>query len=77
MGVHIGATFRIPLNRPCAAAMRPYVKLLWCSTAGVQTVETTTSGAGVLRTDSDVWRTLTVTALTASAAACLITVENL
>ena len=26
--VHIGATRRIRLNRPCAAAMRPYVKLL-------------------------------------------------
>jgi len=29
MGVHIGATWRIPLNGPCAAAMRPYVKSLW------------------------------------------------
>jgi len=28
-GVYIGATWRIRLNRPCAAAMRPYVKLLW------------------------------------------------
>jgi len=28
-GVHIGATWRIRLNCPCAAAMRPYVKLLW------------------------------------------------
>jgi len=27
--VHIGATGRIRLNRPCAAAMRPDVKLLW------------------------------------------------
>jgi len=27
-GVHIGATWRILLNRPRAAAMRPYVKLL-------------------------------------------------
>ena len=27
--MHIGATWRIQLNRPCAAAMRPYVKLLW------------------------------------------------
>ena len=27
-GSHIGATWRIRLNRPCAAAMRPYVKLL-------------------------------------------------
>jgi len=27
-GVHIGATWRIRLNRPCAAAMRPCVKLL-------------------------------------------------
>jgi len=26
--VHIGATWRIRLNRPCAAAIRPYVKLL-------------------------------------------------
>jgi len=26
--VHIGATWRIRLSRPCAAAMRPYVKLL-------------------------------------------------
>ena len=26
---HIGATWRIRLNRPCAAAMWPYVKLLW------------------------------------------------
>jgi len=24
---HVGATWRIRLNRPCAAAMRPYVKL--------------------------------------------------
>jgi len=28
-GVHIGATWRIRLNHPCVAAMRPYVKLLW------------------------------------------------
>ena len=27
-GVHIDATWRIRLDRPCAAAMRPYVKLL-------------------------------------------------
>ena len=27
-GVHIGATRRIRLNRLCAVAMRPYVKLL-------------------------------------------------
>jgi len=27
-GVHIDATWRIRLNRPCAATMRPYVKLL-------------------------------------------------
>jgi len=27
-GMLIGATWRIRLNRPCAAAMRPYVKLL-------------------------------------------------
>ena len=27
-GVHISATWRLRLNRPCAAAMRPYVKLL-------------------------------------------------
>jgi len=26
--VHFGANWRIRLNRPCAAAMRPYVKLL-------------------------------------------------
>ena len=28
MWVHIDATWRIRLNRPCAAVMRPYVKLL-------------------------------------------------
>jgi len=28
-GVHIRATWRIWLNRPCVAAMWPYVKLLW------------------------------------------------
>ena len=28
-GVHIDATWQIRLNRPCAAAMRPYVKILW------------------------------------------------
>jgi len=27
-GVRIGATWRIRLDCPCAAAMRPYVKLL-------------------------------------------------
>ena len=27
-GVHIDATWRIQLNRPCAAAMRPFVELL-------------------------------------------------
>jgi len=27
--VHTGATCWIPLNHPYAAAMRPYVKLLW------------------------------------------------
>ena len=26
--VHIGATWRIPINDPCAAAIRQYVKLL-------------------------------------------------
>jgi len=29
MGVHIGATWRIWLNRLCVAATRPYVNLLW------------------------------------------------
>jgi len=35
-GAHVGATWQIRLNRPCAAAMRPYVKLFgphvipWC-----------------------------------------------
>jgi len=29
IGWHIGATWRIRLNSPSAAAMRPYVKLLW------------------------------------------------
>jgi len=31
IGAHIGATWRIRLNmnRPCAAAMRPYVELFW------------------------------------------------
>jgi len=28
-GVYIDATWRIWLNSQCAAAMRPYVKLLW------------------------------------------------
>ena len=28
-GVHIGATWRIWLNRPFASVMRPYVKLRW------------------------------------------------
>jgi len=28
-GVRIGATWRIRSNRPCAAAMRPYIKSLW------------------------------------------------
>jgi len=27
--VHMCATWRIRLNPPCVAAMRPYVKLLW------------------------------------------------
>ena len=27
-GVHIDATWRIPSNRPCTAAMRPVVNLL-------------------------------------------------
>ena len=26
--LHTGATWQIPLNRPCAAAMQPVVKLL-------------------------------------------------
>ena len=29
VAVHIGATWRIWLNHPCVAVMRPYVKLLW------------------------------------------------
>jgi len=29
IGVHIEAMWRIQLNRPCAAAMQPCVKLLW------------------------------------------------
>jgi len=28
-GAHIGATWRIRLDHPCVAAMRPYVNLLW------------------------------------------------
>ena len=28
-GVHIGATWRIRLNRPCASAMWPFCQLLW------------------------------------------------
>jgi len=28
-GVHTGTTWRIRRNRSCAAAMRPFVKLLW------------------------------------------------
>jgi len=28
-GVHVGDTWRIPFNRPCAAATRPDVKLIW------------------------------------------------
>jgi len=28
-GLHIGATWRIRLNCPCVAMMRPHVKLLW------------------------------------------------
>jgi len=28
-GVDTGVTWRIRLNRPCAAAMRPYAKLPW------------------------------------------------
>ena len=28
-GVYVGAAWRIPLNRPCAAAMPSVVKLLW------------------------------------------------
>jgi len=28
-GMHIGATWRIRLNRPCAAAMRPCRQLFW------------------------------------------------
>ena len=28
MEVHNSATWRIPLNRPCAAAIRPFVKFL-------------------------------------------------
>ena len=28
-GVHTGATWRMPLNHPCVAAMWPVVKLLW------------------------------------------------
>jgi len=28
-GMHIYPTWRIPLNRPCPAAMQPVVKLLW------------------------------------------------
>jgi len=28
-GAHIGATWRMRLSRPCPAAIRPYVKLLF------------------------------------------------
>jgi len=27
MGMHIGVTWRIRLNRPCAAAMRPFCQI--------------------------------------------------
>jgi len=30
MGMHIGTNWRIQLNRPCAAAMRPYITLTTC-----------------------------------------------
>jgi len=29
IGVHIGTTWQVQLNRPYAAAMKPYIKLLW------------------------------------------------
>ena len=35
---HIGATWRIRLNHPSAAAMRPYVKLLWPLVSNRQTL---------------------------------------
>ena len=47
-GVHIGATWRIRLNRPCAAAMRPYVKLLW-------PLVVATAAAAVVATFSGPW----------------------
>ena len=31
-GMHIGATWRIPMDRPCAAAVQPFVKLLSLTT---------------------------------------------
>ena len=32
-GVYIGATWRIRLNRPCAAAMRPFCEVSWSLTS--------------------------------------------
>jgi len=46
MGGHIGATWRIQLNSPSAAAMRPYVKLLWslvCTIAAATPTATITA----------------------------------
>jgi len=52
-GVHIGATWQIWLNRQCAAAMQPYVKLFWplviikphCSTSWMQPTATAATNA--------------------------------
>jgi len=38
--VHIGVTWRIRLNRPSAAAMRPFVKLLWSLVSLLQQLHT-------------------------------------
>jgi len=45
MGEHIGATWRIRLNRPSVAAVRPYVKLLWPL---VSIFETVNEGTGAI-----------------------------
>jgi len=58
MGVHTGDTWRMRLKRPCAAAMRPYVKLLWplvYSTCGVVSLSICVSAAIAVRPHVRVW----------------------
>jgi len=65
-GRHIGTTWWIRLNRPCAAAMQPYAKLLWLLVCLVQWCHSAVLSQKIVNASmtSEWWRLLLTSTLT-------------